>query len=112
MTTHDRMVRMYEHRDADCVPVTDSPWGATVDRWHSEGMPDDKDYEEFFSLDKFAGIGVDSSPRYSVDTIEENDEFVIRTSVWGQTIKNWKSHGGVPEFLECRVTPGARRKHA
>lgn len=103
MTTHERMKRMFEHRDADSVPVTDSPWKATVDRWHREGMPEDVSFDEFFQLDKFASIGADNSPRYPVKIIEENSEVVTRTTAWGQTIKDWKSHGGVPEFLECRI---------
>ncbi len=108
MTTFERMKCMYEHRDADCVPVTDSPWGATVQRWHREGMPEKVGYDEFFGLDKFAHIGADNSPRYPAKVIEENEEYVIRTTAWGQTIKDWKSHGGVPEFLDCKIiTPDA-----
>ena len=77
MNTHERMTRMYEHRDADSIPVTDSPWAATVERWHREGMP--------------VGMSV-----------------VTRTTAWGQTVRNWKTHGGVPEFLECKIsTPDA-----
>ncbi len=111
MTTHERMTRMFEHREADCVPVTDSPWGATVERWHREGMPAGMTADDFFGLDKFAGIGTDNSPRYPVTVVEETDEFKIRTTAWGQTIKNWKTHGGVPEFLECRIaTPDAWRE--
>ncbi|HCE45272.1 MAG TPA: hypothetical protein DET40_17165 [Lentisphaeria bacterium] len=108
MTTRERMKRMYEHRDADCIPVTDSPWKATVDRWHREGMPVDVSYDEFFGLDKFASIGADNSPRYPVKVLEETEESVTRTTSWGQTIKDWTSHGGVPEFLDCKIcTPDA-----
>ena len=27
MTTHERMTRMYQHREADQVPITDGPVG-------------------------------------------------------------------------------------
>ncbi|MDD2708870.1 MAG: hypothetical protein PHV34_12870 [Verrucomicrobiae bacterium] len=104
MTTHERMQRMYEHRDADCAPVTDSPWGSTVERWRREGLPQDASVEDYFALDKFAWIFADNSPRYPVKVIEETGEFVIRTTAWGQTIRSWKKHGGVPEFLHCRIT--------
>jgi uroporphyrinogen decarboxylase len=33
LTTHERVKRMYEHGEADRVPITDSPWGATIERW-------------------------------------------------------------------------------
>lgn len=104
MTTHERVTRMFEHRDADRVPITDSPWGTTVQRWHREGIPADVSVPDYFNLDKFAAISVDTSPRYPVQVIEETDEVIVRTTAWGQTIRNWKTHGGVPEFLECRVT--------
>ena len=40
MTTHERMKRMMEHREADRVPVFDGPWAATLERWHREGLPE------------------------------------------------------------------------
>ncbi len=108
MTTRERMICMYEHREADSVPVTDLPWGATVERWRKEGMPTGVGVEEFFGLDKFASIHADNSPRYPAKILEETPEFVTRTTGWGQTIKNWKTHGGVPEFLDCKIcTPDA-----
>ncbi|NIM71365.1 MAG: hypothetical protein GTO48_13190, partial [Xanthomonadales bacterium] len=44
MTSHERFRRMYEHREADRVPITDSPWPATVERWRREGMPKEADW--------------------------------------------------------------------
>ena len=32
MTTQERMTRMYQHREADRVPIIDSPWGSTIAR--------------------------------------------------------------------------------
>lgn len=111
MNTRERMTRMYEHRDADSIPLTDSPWVETVERWHREGMPAGTSVEEFFDLDKFAYIGADNSPQYPSEVIEETPEFVTRTTAWGQTVRNWKTHGGVPEFLECKIsTPDAWRE--
>jgi len=103
MTTHERMKRMYEHREADRVPVTDSPWGATIQRWHREGMPRDTSYTDFFGLDKIVGISVDNSPRYPVEVLEETADYRITTTSWGATLKNWKHTGGVPEFLDFTV---------
>jgi len=36
MTSRERFARMYAHQEADRVPVIDSPWGATIERWQSE----------------------------------------------------------------------------
>ncbi len=103
MTSHDRIARMYAHQEADRIPVTDSPWNATIERWHREGMPKDVSYVDFFGLDKIAHIGVDNSPRYPTEIIEETEEYVINTTSWGATLKNWKHIASTPEFLDFKI---------
>ena len=56
LTSKERFARMYDHRDADRVPIIDSPWGATVERWHREGMPAGVGFVEYFGLDGVAHI--------------------------------------------------------
>ena len=104
LTSHERILRMYEHRDADRVPISETPWAATVERWHREGMPKDMSYVDFFGMDKTYAIGVDNSPRYEERVIEETEEYVIKTTKWGTTIKNWKHMASTPDFLSHRVT--------
>ncbi len=104
MTTRERVQRMYAHQEADRVPVTDSPWDATLERWHREGLPEGVDYADYFGLDKFVHISVDNSPRYPVRTLEETEEYTITTSAWGVTMKNWRHSGGVPQFLAFTIT--------
>ena len=103
MTSRERFARMFEHREADRIPVIDGPWAATIERWHREGMPEDADYVDFFGLDRVVGIGVDISPRYPVRTIEETDDYVVHTSSYGVTMRDWKHAGGVPEFLDFTI---------
>ena len=103
MTSRERFQRMYEHREADRVPIIDSPWGATIERWQREGLPADTSYSEYFDLDRVAHIGVDSSPRYPVRTIEETAEYRIFTTAWGATLKNWKHAASTPEFLDFTI---------
>ena len=108
LTTHERMRRMYAHQEADRVPVTDSPWDATIERWQREGMPAGASYVDFFALDKIAHIGVDNSPRYPTRIVEETDEYVTNTTAWGATLKNWKHIASTPEFLDFIIkTPEA-----
>ncbi len=104
MTSHERFKRMYEHRDADRVPIIDSPWSATIERWHREGMPEDVSYIDFFGLDKVATISTDNSPRYEIKTIEETDDYKITTTSWGVTYKNWKHAASTPEYLDFTIT--------
>ena len=103
MTTHERMARMYAHREADRIPVTDSPWNATIERWHREGMPENVSYTDYFDLDNISRILVDNSPQYPAEIIEETEEYVINTTSWGATLKNWKHIASTPEFLDFRI---------
>jgi len=94
---------MFEHRDADRVPIIDSPWGATIERWQSEGMPKGVSYVDYFGLDKTSRISVDISPRYEAKTIEETEEYRIHQTPWGVTLKNWSHAASTPEFLDFTI---------
>ena len=102
---------MFEHREADRVPIVDEPWQGTLARWRREGMPADADWRDYFGVDKFERIGVDNSPQYERKIIEENDRFVISTTEWGVTLKNFKIPDSTPEFLDYTIkTPEAWEK--
>ncbi len=94
---------MYAHREADRVPIIDSPWDATIERWQREGMPKGVDYVEFFGLDNVVHIEVDHSPRFEAKTFEETDEYTICTTSWGATLKNWKHAASTPEFVNFTI---------
>ena len=104
MTTRERFQRMYEHREADRIPIIDSPWAGTLRRWHAEGMPEDVDWRDYFDIDKVQNIGVDITPRYEEKVVEETDRYQIVTTPWGVTLKNFKELDSTPEFLDYRVT--------
>ncbi|KPK65850.1 MAG: hypothetical protein AMK73_01785 [Planctomycetes bacterium SM23_32] len=104
MTSRERFARMYEHCEADRVPVIDIPWPATIERWHREGMPEDVGFVDYFGLDHVAHVGVDNSPRYEWKVIEETDDCVVQTTNWGVTMRNWKHAASTPEFLHHRIT--------
>ena len=103
LTTYERIKRMYEHREADRIPIFDSPWTATIKRWQREGMPEGMDYRDFFQLDHIATIEVDNSFQYPYKLIEETEDYIIYTSKWGVTQKEWKNANSTPEFLDYTV---------
>jgi len=103
LTTNERVTRMFEHKDADRVPITDYPWGATVERWEREGMPKGADFIDYFDLDGFGGVYLDITPRYPVTVLEETDRYVITKTDWGTTIRNWKHDASVPEFMDFTI---------
>ena len=104
LTTHERMTRMYGHEEADRVPITDTPWAATIERWQGEGLPEGMPFQDYFGLDRFVSIKADNSPRYPEKVIEQTEEYTIWTTKWGATLKNWRHAGGVPEFLDFAIT--------
>ena len=65
MNSWERFKRMYEHREADRIPIIDNPWTGTIRRWRNEGMPADADWRDYFGVDKQSVINVVSSPRDS-----------------------------------------------
>jgi len=99
MTSHERFRRMFTHQEADRIPIIDSPWNATIERWQREGMPKGMNFVDYFGLDKLADIMVDNSPRYEEKVLEENDTSTTYTSRWGATLREWKHAASTPEFL-------------
>lgn len=104
MTSRERFKLMYEHKEADRIPIQDGPWGTTVARWRREGMPANVSWINYFDLDHVFGVGSDNSPRYETRTIEDAEEYVIYTTSWGATLKEWKHIASTPEFLDFKVT--------
>ena len=104
MTSKERFGRMFAHKEADRVPIVDGPWQGTLARWKNEGMPADADWHDYFDVDKTEMIRIDVSPRYEKKVIEENDEFIVTTTQWGVTLKNFKIPDSTPEFLEHKIS--------
>ncbi len=103
---------MFEHKEADRIPIIDSPWGSTIERWRREGMPEGADFRDYFDLDRTTRILCDNSPRYERKVLEETDKYVIATTQWGVTTKNWKHSGGTPEFIDFTATTPEKWKEA
>ena len=104
MTSWERFKRMYEHREADRIPIIDEPWSGTLRRWCREGMPEGMDWCDYFDVDKLGIINIDISPRMPEITLEETDRYYIRTSPWGVTMKHFKEEDSTPEFLDFTIT--------
>ena len=103
MTTKERMKRITNHKEADRVPIIDTPWAGTVRRWENEGMPKGMDYRDYFDIDKAESVHINISPNYECKTLEETDRYRITTSPWGVTMKQFKEEDSSPEFLDFKV---------
>jgi uroporphyrinogen decarboxylase len=103
MNSHERFTRMFAHQEADRIPIIDDPWDATIERWQREGMPAGVSFVDYFGLDHVAQIRLDNSPRYPVNIIEETGDYVISTSAFGVTSRQWKHAASTPEFLDFTI---------
>jgi len=111
MTTWERYTRTFAHQEPDRIPIIDSPWDATIERWQHEGMPSDISYADYFGLDHIADISVDNSPRYEERVIEDTADYKIYTSSYGVTMKQWKHAASTPQFLDFTIVdPQSWRK--
>ena len=103
LTTHERMTRMFEHRDADRVPITDWIWESTFERWLREGLSLEGNVFDNLGIDHILWLGediVDTSPRIEKVVIEETDTYKIERNEWGVTIKNFKPVSSTPQDLD------------
>ena len=103
LTTRERFQRMFEHREADRVPMLGGPWATTLERWRREGMPAEAGFAEYFDLDHSVGVGGDASPRYPGEVVEETDDYIIALDSWGTTAKNWKHAQSTPHWMSRTV---------
>ena len=97
LTSKERFSRMFQHKEADRIPIIDSPWEGTLRRWVKEGMPKDADWRDYFNIDKVSRITVDTSPQYEVKVIEEDDKQITYTTAYGVTLRKFKQEDSTPE---------------
>jgi uroporphyrinogen decarboxylase len=105
MTTHERMTRIYQHREPDRVPVTDWLWESTAARWRAEGLPADTHWEEHFGLDNFVMLGddIDTSPRFEERVVEVTDSYTIVQDRWGMVRKNFRPISATFQHIDCKL---------
>jgi uroporphyrinogen decarboxylase len=103
MTMHERITRMYKHREADRVPILDSPWPSTIERWRREGLPAGVEWFDYLGADHMRTIGADNSPRFPVQVLEETEAYRIYTTEWGATKKDWLHAASTPHYLDFKV---------
>ncbi len=102
MTSRERVLRALNHKNADRIPIHDSPWGATVNRWHREGLPEDMSPAEYFGYE-IVSYGADLTPRFPVKVIERTEEYIITTTQQGGKRKNHRDCTTTPEVIDCPI---------
>lgn len=99
MNSRERVKRALSFEEPDRVPIADSIWQSTVERWHREGLPADMSPAEYFDYE-IVRFGPDVSPRYPVRRLSEDKNYVTETSPYGGVVRNRKDRASVPHFVE------------
>lgn len=100
LTERERILRTYQRKEVDRIPMVDSAWPGTIRRWYNEGMPKNVGWEQYFGFDKLIRIYPDNSPFFEHRIIETTDRYTIETSKWGVTRKVFNDLDSTPENLE------------
>lgn len=88
-----------DHQEADRIPIHDSPWVSSIERWHAEGLPLEVNPAEFFNYE-WVGFGADTSPMFPVEVVEEDEEYIIRTTEYGGLRRDHKDYSSTPEIVD------------
>jgi len=102
MTSRERVLKALRHEEPDRVPIQDSPWGATVSRWHKEGLPEAIPVAEYFGYE-FRSFSADLSPRFPVKTLEASHEFIVETTPFGGVRRNFRTFDTTPEVIDYPI---------
>ena len=101
LTERERMLRTIKRQEVDRIPMYDTAWRGTRQRWYNEGMPQDVQWEDYFGFDKIIRVKPDNSPRFEKKIIEQTDRYKIETTSWGETRRVFNSLDSTPEQLNC-----------
>jgi len=101
-TSRERILAAMEHREADRVAITESPWPTTVARWRKEGLPEGQTPASHFRLE-LVRMGPDLSFQLPTQVIEQTDQYVIQKTEHGRVQKSWRHAASTPELMDFPV---------
>ncbi|MCS7222381.1 MAG: uroporphyrinogen decarboxylase family protein [Anaerolineae bacterium] len=101
-TPRERVRLALDHKEADRIPIHDSPWAATVARWQREGLPDGIPPEEYFGYE-LRLFSVDLTPQYPVRVLYRSEEYIVETTPYGGVRKNHRDYSTTPELIDYGI---------
>jgi len=99
MNSRERVKLALEHREPDRVPIHDSPWQATLDRWRAEGLPSGIPPSDYFGYE-LARLGADTSPQFPVEVLHEDNEYIVERTCFGGVRKNHRDYSTTPMIID------------
>jgi uroporphyrinogen decarboxylase len=107
VTSKERILAAFEHREADRVPIWESFWGSTMKRWKNEGLKEGTDLNNFFGLDRTHHTALDWTCQFPADMIEETEEYTISRTSNGAMQKSFKARDTTPLWWDYQLTDRA-----
>jgi len=99
MNSRERVKSALQHLEPDRVPVHDSPWQATIDRWRSEGLPSGVSPADYFGYE-LVSFSADTSPQFRVEVLSEDDEYIVERNCFGGIRKNHRDFSTTPMIID------------
>jgi uroporphyrinogen decarboxylase len=99
MNSRERVLAALNFEEADRIPIHDSPWPATVERWRKEGLPTDISPAEYFDYE-IVCFEADTTPRFPVEVLEEDEEYIVETTPFGGVRRNYKDYSSTPQIID------------
>jgi uroporphyrinogen decarboxylase len=101
MTSRDRLKAILGGGIPDRIGMHESPWGETIDLWHTQGLPEKVSVHDYFGMDIASFGGLNLSFRFPGQTIEDTPEYTIIKDGNGVTAKRFKKKSGfTPHWID------------
>lgn len=116
MTERDRFIATMRYQPVDRRPLhLVGPWPDTLTRWRREGLPADVDPHVFLGVASSPSVNISPNtglyPCYEERTLEETETVRIFIDRYGRTVRDFKDHTSMPEWLDFPVkTPDDLRR--
>ena len=108
MTQRERFRAVYEYQPVDRPPVhLVGPWQDTLERWYREGLPRGADLNEYFEITPMRLNNISGKtgmwPAFEPRVLSEDEEFTVELDESGRTVRKFKGHTSMPEWLDFPV---------
>jgi uroporphyrinogen decarboxylase len=111
MNDRERFLRTMRYEPVDHRPLhLVGAWDDTLRRWRREGLPEGVDAHALLGVQplRVANVGPAAGifPPFEERVISEDAEVTLSLDAYGRTVKNFKDHTSMPEWIDFPVKTG------